>query len=154
MARIRHIAFTSNHPGRTAAFYKQAFGFRELKRFGLGHDVEVEAPAHCGVILTDGDLNIAILKLDVDQIGVGLDHVGFHHFGCVVDDIDEWTNHLLALGAESVTGVEDIPPTAHFEIKFRGPDDVVFDISHLPWPGSSPVPDAEKHVAATETATP
>ena len=33
--RIRHIAFASDHPGKAADFYKKAFGFRELRRFGI-----------------------------------------------------------------------------------------------------------------------
>ena len=46
-----------------------------------------------------------------------------------------------------------IPPGAHFEIKFRGPDNVVFDISDRPWPGSVAVEpgelEADKDVPVT-----
>ena len=35
MAQIRHIAIASDHPGKTAEFYKKAFGFREVHRHGL-----------------------------------------------------------------------------------------------------------------------
>jgi catechol 2,3-dioxygenase-like lactoylglutathione lyase family enzyme len=38
MLKIRHIAIASDHPGKAAEFYKQAFGFRELRRFGLDPD--------------------------------------------------------------------------------------------------------------------
>jgi hypothetical protein len=38
-----------------------------------------------------------------------------------------------------------IRSTAHTEIKFRGPDNVVFDLSPSPWPGAAPVaPDTMK----------
>lgn len=139
MARIRHIAFTSDHPGRTADFYKQVFGFHEIARYGLDGDPEV-APRPSAVMLSDGNLSIAILKPDEDQIGVGLAHEGFHHFGVVVDDIDLWAGELHALGVQQLTGPDEIPKNAHFEIKFRGPENVVFDISPSPWPGASPVP--------------
>jgi catechol 2,3-dioxygenase-like lactoylglutathione lyase family enzyme len=152
MARIRHIAFASDHPGRTAEFYKAAFGFAELARYGLGHDLSQEAPRPSAVILSDGNINVAILKLNVDQTGVGLDHQGFHHFGVVVDDIDGWTQNLKRIGAEQLTGPEDMPPNAHFEIKFKGPDGVVFDISPSPWPGASSVPAPGTRFGAAETA--
>ncbi len=144
MAQIRHIAFAAEHPGKTADFYKNAFGFREISRFGLADNPEV-APYGSGVLLTDGHLNIAILKFAKDQTGVGLDYVGFHHFGVVVDDPDAWTTRLEDLGAPNITTAKDMPPTAHWEIKFRGPDGVVFDISHSVWPGAADVdPETKK----------
>ena len=30
MARIRHIALTTENPSKTAAFYKEAFGLKEI----------------------------------------------------------------------------------------------------------------------------
>lgn len=142
MMKIRHISFASEHPGKAAEFYKTAFGFRELSRFGLDPQRPDEAPRPSGVLLTDGTINIAILKFGVDQTGVGLDYRGIHHFGIVVDgDMDEWTKRLESMGAPNLTGRDDIPEGAHFEFKFRGPDGVVFDISDRPWPGSAPVGD-------------
>jgi|SRR3954451_15968567 len=44
MARIRHIVLTTKNPSRTAEFYKQAFGLKELRRSCNG-----------AVFLTDGD---------------------------------------------------------------------------------------------------
>ena len=101
MLKIRHIALASDHPGKAAEFYKEAFGFRELKRFGLDPNKPDEAPRPSGVFLTDGVLNTAILKLVNYQLGKGLDFVGIHHFGVVVDDVDEWTRKLEGMGAPS-----------------------------------------------------
>ena len=50
MARIKHIAIRTEDVEKTAAFYKEAFG---LKQVGLGQN---------GIYLTDGHLNIAVLK--------------------------------------------------------------------------------------------
>ncbi len=36
------------------------------------------------------------------------------------------------LEAEQLTGPDEVPPNAHFEIKFRGPEGVTFDISPSP----------------------
>jgi len=32
MPRIKHIALTTKDPGKTAAFYKEAFGMQEIRR--------------------------------------------------------------------------------------------------------------------------
>jgi catechol 2,3-dioxygenase-like lactoylglutathione lyase family enzyme len=137
MQKIRHIALASNHPGKAAEFYKSAFGFEELSRFGLDPNKPDEAPRPSGVFLTDGTLNIAILKFPNDQLGKGLDFVGIHHFGVVVDDTDTWTKKLEAMGAPCIA--DKVPAGAHAELKFRGPDGVVFDITGTAWEGSAPV---------------
>lgn len=142
MLKIRHIAMASDHPGKAAEFYKSAFGFRELKRFGLDPARPDEAPRPSGVFLTDGTLNIAILKFSDDQLGKGLDYTGIHHFGVVVDDVETWANKLIAMGAASVE--YKIPPGGHAEYKFRGPDGVVFDITASNWEGALPVADADR----------
>ena len=144
MLKIRHIALASDHPGKAAEFYKTAFGFKELRRFGLDPNKPDEAPRPSGVFLTDGVLNIAILKFASDQLGKGIDFVGIHHFGVVVDDVEEWTRKLENMGVPCLN--EAMPPGAHAEYKFRGPDGVVFDITKDEWEGSQPVP-AEDRVA-------
>jgi catechol 2,3-dioxygenase-like lactoylglutathione lyase family enzyme len=142
VSRILHIAISSQNPGKSAEFYKTALGFEEIHRFGLDPDNPPEnpedAPRPSGVTLTDGHVNLTILKFGKDQIGKPLDYDGLHHIGVLVDeDIETMTEKLEAMGAPCIAGVDDIPPGAHFEIKFRGPDDVVFDITDRPWPGSA-----------------
>jgi catechol 2,3-dioxygenase-like lactoylglutathione lyase family enzyme len=154
MAQIRHIAIASDHPGKAADFYKKALGLREIRRFGFdpkdpNPDV---APRPSTVILTDGHISIALLKFGKDQTGVGLDYVGLHHIGFVVDDLGTWTRHLESLGAPNITTLEDLPPTAHTEIKFRAPDNVVFDISPAEWPGAAQVDPATMQQPAKEFA--
>ena len=147
MPRIRHLAISSQHPGKAAAFYKKALGFVELNRFNLAPDDDgsdgADAPRPSGVIMTDGHINIAILKFNQDQIGKDLEYEGLHHIGVVVDDLASWTEKLEAMGAPCIAGEDAIPPGAHYEIKFRGPDGVVFDISPLPWPGSEDATEKE-----------
>jgi catechol 2,3-dioxygenase-like lactoylglutathione lyase family enzyme len=154
MAQVRHIAIASDHPGKAADFYKKALGLREIRRFGFDPkdpDPDI-APRPSTVILTDGHISIALLKFGKDQTGVGLDYVGLHHIGFVVDDLDTWTKHLESLGAPNITTLEDLPPTAHTEIKFRAPDNVVFDISPAEWPGAAQVDPATMQQPAKEFA--
>lgn len=133
MAKLRHLALATNNPRETAEFYKQAFGFQEVGRVDL--DL-----AH-GVYLSDGTLNLAILKFkNVDQIGRGLDYVGLHHIGIVVDDVKQTGQKLEELGAPCFMGkTEDA--LSFYEIKHRGPDGVVIDISDHPWLGSAGLED-------------
>ena len=51
MPRIKHIALTTKDPGKTAAFYKEAFGMQEIRRAPNG-----------AVFLTDGYINLAVLN--------------------------------------------------------------------------------------------
>jgi catechol 2,3-dioxygenase-like lactoylglutathione lyase family enzyme len=140
MARIRHIAIASKDPAKAAEFFKSALGWKEVARRGPKPGATAKPGEHPGnnaVTLTDGHINISIIRFRVDQIGRGMDYEGLHHIGVVVDDVDEWTPRLEALGSPLIAGRDAIPPGAHFEIKFRGPDNVVFDISDSPWPGSA-----------------
>jgi catechol 2,3-dioxygenase-like lactoylglutathione lyase family enzyme len=134
MAKLRHIALATNDPDKTAEFYKSAFGFQEIRK--ISGDL-----AH-GYFLSDGTLNIAILKFaKYDQLGRGLDYVGLHHFGVVVDDVDEYIRKLESMGAECCMRLTpEQQAQGNFEFKFRGPDGVVFDIADRPWPGSEPLP--------------
>jgi catechol 2,3-dioxygenase-like lactoylglutathione lyase family enzyme len=136
MQKIKHIAIASDHPGRAAAFYKEAFGWKEISRHGIDPDNSVEAPRSSGVFMTDGAINIAILKFRWDQLGKGLDYTGLHHFGVVVDDTKAWMEKLEGMGLLCIDGKNGTPPGRHAEIKFRGPDTVVFDITSSPWAGS------------------
>ena len=109
MVKIRHIAFASEHPGKAAEFYKSAFGFRELSRFGLDPENPEVAKRPSGVFLTDGTLNIAVLKFPENLVGKMGDN-GIHHFGVVLDDVEEWTAKLEGMGAPCVVGRDDIAP--------------------------------------------
>src|SRR4029079_2765725 len=69
MLKIRHMALASDQPGKAVEFYKTAFGFREIKRFGLDPNKPDEAPRPSGVFLTDRVLNSEIVKVATHQPG-------------------------------------------------------------------------------------
>jgi catechol 2,3-dioxygenase-like lactoylglutathione lyase family enzyme len=137
MAKLRHIALATNDPEKTAEFYRKAFDFKEVGRVGSPDNPGGIA---WGVYLSDGTLNIAILKFkNVDQLGKGLDYVGIHHFGVLVDDLDPYMKRLTEeLGADCFMKQDPGAKAEFFETKFRGPDDVVFDVSEHPWVGAAP----------------
>jgi len=136
MARIKHIALTTQNPDKVAAFYKEAFGWKEIRRSPSG-----------AVFLTDGAINVAVLnwktERDADVGANGPNYSGIHHFGVEVDDLAEASERLDAAQGTRLTqkqGIETpLPEGRHrnFEMKWTGPDAVVFDISHTGWDGTS-----------------
>src|SRR5256885_15065320 len=81
MPKLRHIAIAAEDPEAMAEFYKKAFDFKEVGRPN-GYLAD-------GVFLSDGTLNMAILKFKTDQLGKGMDFPGLHHFGILVEDVDK-----------------------------------------------------------------
>lgn len=136
MARIKHIALTTGNPEKAAAFYKEAFGLREIRRSSNG-----------AVFLTDGYINLAILnwktEKDADVGANGPNYSGIHHFGFEVEDLDEACQKLEGAQGQRLTQKDNLDtmmaPGSHrnFEMKWAGPDGVVMDISHTGWDGTS-----------------
>src|SRR5262245_59402195 len=91
MPKLRHIAIATNDPKATAEFYKKAFGFEQIG------ETSPKSPLATGYFLSDGTLNLAILKFKTDQIGKGMDFTGVHHFGILVDDTDKYIKQLESL---------------------------------------------------------
>ena len=129
MAQIRHIAIRTRDVDQTAAFYKDAFG---LTQVGMGKN---------GVYLTDGHLNIAILKYqeskDGEPLRLGVDHVGFQ-----VENLDSALARIESLRGTAMSEPTEVTPKdaaerqSYYEIKCVGPDEQVIDISTVGWVGA------------------
>jgi catechol 2,3-dioxygenase-like lactoylglutathione lyase family enzyme len=129
MAQIKHIAFRTRDVAKTASFYKEAFGLKEV---GTGQS---------GVYLTDGHLNIAILSLrpgmEGESMKLGVDHIGFH-----VEDMDATISRINQLGGKALNEPHQSAPSdpasprSYFEIKCLCPDDQVIDVSTAGWVGA------------------
>ena len=140
MPKLRHIAIAAEDPEAMAEFFKRAFDFKEVGR--------PNSTLADGVFLSDGTLNMAILKFKTDQLGKGLGYRGIHHFGVLVEDVGEFSQRLEALGAEYyIDRNQQEPNTGYFEKKFYGPERVLFDIAEHPWAGCEPLPVAVKEAA-------
>jgi len=136
MARIKHIALTTQNPEKVAAFYKEAFGLQEVRRSSNG-----------AVFLTDGYINLAILnwktEKDADVGANGPNFSGIHHFGFQVENLDEACEQLEGAQAQQLTtrdGLDSMMAAGghrNFEMKWAGPDGVVLDISHTGWAGTA-----------------
>lgn len=126
MARLKHVTLATHDVEKTAAFYKEAFG---LKQVGLGVK---------GVYLSDGYINLAILKYqEGGHFKLGIDHLGFQ-----VDDVDAAIAKVTELGAKPLTSREVVDrkdpstPQMYFEFRCAGPDDQHIDISAVGWVGA------------------
>ena len=135
MAKIKHIALTTQEPAKVAAFYKEVFGMQELRRSPNG-----------AVFLTDGSINLAILNWKTEQdadVGTnGPNYSGLHHIGFHVEDLDEACARLEKAQAQRLTSKAGLDRAMasrgprNFEMKWAGPDGVVMDISHTGWDGT------------------
>ena len=147
MPKIKHIALSTQDPEKTAAFYVDVFGMKQIGR--------VDHPAVSGFFLSDGDLNLAVLKFKNDAVaGVerGRDFSGIHHIGFQVESLEEIALRLAAAGSARRDDVNDAlgvghgekryanrdgKPYANVEVKYSGPDGVMLDVSETGWVGAS-----------------
>lgn len=123
MARIKHIALSTDDPAKTAEFYKDVFGLTELRREPADSGAE-------GVWLSDGYIYFAILKYggeDTPNLGDGTSTRGVHHIGFYVDDLEG--THATLEGA----GCAECPGSSKVNRKFKGPDGLMIDVRARGW---------------------
>ncbi len=133
MARIQHLAIASQDPEKQAAFYKEVFGWEEIRR--------LDNPRARGVVLTDGAINISVLYFKQDQIDHGLNFTGPHHFGVYVEDLEGTAAKCLANGAVPYSELPEDANEKNYRSKrsdkFKGFEKGLFDIADEPWIGAS-----------------
>jgi len=140
MAKIKHIALSTQDVDKTAAFYVNVFGMKEIAR--------IDSPNARGYYLSDGDLNLAILNFKNDAVaGVerGKDWSGIHHIGFQVESLEAIAEKLAAVGSEPRHDINEAlgvgPGNDHrygnVEVKYIGPDGVTVDVSETGWVGTS-----------------
>jgi glyoxylase I family protein len=139
MPKIKHIAISTQDVDKTAKFYIEVFGMKEVGK--------VNSPGARGYYLTDGDLNLAILNFKNDAVaGVerGKDWNGIHHIGFQVESLEAIAERLAAAGSQprddvnKALGVGDHGHRyANVEVKYSGPDGVMLDVSESGWVGTS-----------------
>ena len=139
MPKIKHIALSTQDVDGTAKFYMDVFGMKEIAK--------LDGPGAKGYYLSDGDLNLAILNFKSDAVaGVerGKEWSGIHHIGFQVESLEEIAEKLKAAGSEprhdvnAALGVgEGRRHGGNVEVKYRGPDNVMVDVSETGWVGTS-----------------
>lgn len=134
MAKLRHIAVHTPDPEKTAEFYKRVFDLVEVGR--------TDSPIAKGVYLSDGTINMAVLRFKTVEAADRQDGLGpvfgLHHFGFWVDDMEETRRRLDEAGAQYRFGRAESATTSFFEEKYKGPDAVMIDITPHGWVGAQP----------------
>ncbi len=119
MARLRHIAIIVPDPEKSARFFEEAF---DMKRVGT---------ARRGIHVSDGVINVALLKKETENEPIGL-----YHFGMWVDDLDAAEKKVLAAGGTYMSG-RPTSPKSFYEAKYHDPSGIVFDLTHIGWVGAA-----------------
>ena len=133
MARIRHIAIATRDLEATTRFYIEGLGLKQVGK--------VNTPTSEGYYLSDGHVNLAILKFKYDDPATtegGLRYTGIHHFGLEVEDMAEAQAQIEKAGAvhRPYPGTEEMAKRGNVEVKFSGPDGVTIDLSEHGWLGT------------------
>ncbi len=139
MAKIKHIAIATQDPEKTASYYKEVF---DLEEVGKVNNDNAE-----GYYLSDGNINLAILKFKNDVVAgeeFGTAYSGIHHIGFQVEDVGSTDAKLRKVDslprAEINAALHSGMGTGHggrnVELKYNGPDGVMIDISQSGWVGT------------------
>src|SRR6058998_354567 len=94
MPKIKHIALSTQDVDKTAKFYIDVFGMKEIAK--------IDGPGARGYYLSDGDINLAILNFKNDAVaGVerGAGWSGIHHIGFQVESLEAIAERLTAAGS-------------------------------------------------------
>ena len=127
MAKLRHIALSVPDPEAAANFFEQAFG---MTRAGN---------AMRGIYMTDGVMNVALLNFGDEPIAGFEDKKGYHgllHFGMWVDSLEDTDARVKAAGGSYMTGRKETNPNVYYEVKYRTPEGIVFDVTESGWKGA------------------
>ena len=140
MAQIRHIAIQTQDEEATKKFYVENFGLKVVRK--------LDSERTSGYFLTDGHINLAILRFKNDVIAGaerGTGWSGIHHIGFQVESLDEIAEKLEKSGAAKPRddinaalglGAGGTPGHGNVEVRYAGPDNVNFDISQTGWDGT------------------
>ena len=140
MAQIRHIAIQTQDEEATASFYIENFGLKKVRK--------LESERTSGYFLTDGHINLAILRFKNDVVAGserGKGWSGIHHIGFQVESLEEIERKLAASVArprEDINAALGIGRDGqrhgegNVEVRYAGPDNVNFDVSETGWVGT------------------
>jgi hypothetical protein len=122
--KLRHVAIKTNDVHKEAAFWSTAF---DLENVGGHGDV--------AVFLSDGVMNLAIIRIDDPDFPNYSEQNGLNHIGFVVDSIDSQVAKCGKLGAVSTVDLNHRHAGATWEMKMRSPSGIDIDLSDHGWPG-------------------
>ena len=130
MAKLRHVALSVQNPEATADFYCKTF---DMKVVG-----QTDSPLASGLYLSDGTMSLALLKYKDDKwAGMDKDVPCINHIGFWTDDLDRQAETVKANGGTFFNELPLEKDSLYYELKFKDPNGIIFDISHNGWVGAS-----------------
>ena len=128
MAKIRHIAYRVRDLEAMAEFFTKGFEMQIVERRSSG-----------AIDLSDGTLNITLLPATTTVPSGSEAPIGIGHIGFTAADDDAARQLVEAAGGREARTVRT--DSAHYEIKFEGPEGIIVDIGH--WAGTAPIDESE-----------
>jgi catechol 2,3-dioxygenase-like lactoylglutathione lyase family enzyme len=114
MAKLRHIAIAVPDIQATARFYEASFGMQRVRESDVA------------VMLSDGLMSLAII--DSNRNVNAENRSGLHHFGFLVEDLDQAAGQVEASGGRYYGQIRNIGDGPQSERKYRDPNGIDFDI--------------------------
>ena len=137
MAQIKHIAIATNDAEKTAKFYSEVFGLRQV--------AQLDGENAKGFMLSDGNVNMAILDFKSDAVAGerGKDWEGIHHIGFEVESLEDIERRLADANSKPMEEVNNAlhagntgPRHQNVETKYEGPNGEMIDVSQVGWVGT------------------
>ena len=137
MAQIKHIAIATNDAEKTAKFYAEVFGLRQV--------AQLDGENAKGFMLSDGNVNMAILDFKSDAVAGerGKDWEGIHHIGFEVESLEDIERRLASANSKPMEEVNNAlhagntgPRHQNVETKYEGPNGEMIDVSQVGWVGT------------------
>lgn len=123
--KLRHIALSVPDVAQAQKFFEEAFGMTKAGN------------AQNGIYMTDGTINVALLAKDGKVPGIGMEpFYGVMHFGMWVDNLEQAEQQVKQAGAVHFQGRPPNTPNSYYEVKYRDPAGIVFDITASGWAGA------------------
>lgn len=123
--KLRHIALSVRDVAATQKFFEEAFGMTKA------------GDAQNGIYMTDGTINVALLAKNGKIPGLGIEpFYGVMHFGMWVDNLEQAEAQVKQAGGVHFQGRPPNTPNSYYEVKYRDPDGIVFDITASGWKGA------------------
>jgi methylmalonyl-CoA/ethylmalonyl-CoA epimerase len=125
--KLRHIAIAVRDPEAAAKFFERAFG---MTRAGN---------AQRGFYMTDGVMNVALLNFGDEPVPGFENEKGYQgliHFGMWVDSLDQIDKTIKDAGGSYMTGRKETNPNVYYEVKYKTPEGIVFDVTESGWKGA------------------
>jgi methylmalonyl-CoA/ethylmalonyl-CoA epimerase len=122
--KLRHIALSVEDVAKAQKFFEDAFGMTKA------------GDAQNGIYMTDGTINVALLAKGGKVPGVDNTYYGVMHFGMWVDDLAQAEEQVKQAGAIHYQGRPPNTPNSYYEVKYRDPTGIIFDITASGWRGA------------------